>query len=108
MAGMSTEPQLMVPTAGKYISASAGEYCSYLVRDDGVVCRTTSKGVIQSEMVPEHGTKYVQVGTGQWASYLLRSDGKVARTVRGGTISSIMSPPGRQEFLDQHKDCIVM
>ena len=47
--------QLMVPTAGKYISASAGEYCSYLVRDDGVVCRTTSKGVIQSEMVPEHG-----------------------------------------------------
>ena len=97
-----------VPPAGKYISASAGESCSYLLRDNGIVDRTVRNGTVQKEMIPEHGTVYIQVGAGQSASYLLRNDGKVARTRTGGNIASVMAPPTRQEFLDQTKDCSIM
>ena len=71
--------QQMLPEKGtKYIMVSAGEHASYLLRDDGVVCRTTGGGKISQEMAAaEKGVKYIQVSSGEHASYLLRDDGKV-------------------------------
>ena len=88
-----------------YLNVSAGGYCSYLIRDDGVCCRTVHNGRIQKEMVPEKGTRYVQAAAGVWSSYVLRSDGAVVRTVTGGNVNKIIFPAPRQarlERLSQH------
>lgn len=104
IAGVSTDHQILTASVmtningggssdGKaYLAASAGDYCSYLIRGDGVCCRTVTKGKIHTEMNPTPGTKYLQAAAGQWASYILRSDGAVARTVTRGTINCMMIP----------------
>ena len=82
----------------RYIAASAADYASYLLRDDGVVVRTVSYGRVHVEMRPPAGVAYVGVAAGAQASYLLRSDGRVDRTVSKGRITCTIVPLTEDEF----------
>lgn len=92
-----TDRTVMIPESGKYISASASNDASYLLRDDGVCCRTLKDGKISHTMNPEGGGKYIQVACGMSAAYLLRDDGDVVRSRRQGEISQVMTPPNPGE-----------
>ena len=93
--------QLMSAGHGRrYTGASAGD-ASYLIRDDGVCCRTVSGGAIKNEMIPKPGTRYIQAEAGGWASYILRSDGAVVRTVHNGDVMKVLFPRPRQAKLDR-------
>ena len=95
---------MAAPCKQIYVNTSAGDWCSYLIRDDGVCCRTVTKGRVQQEMQPAKGTRYVQAAAGQYASYILRDDGAVVRTVSGGKINAVMLPPPRQQKLERECD----
>ena len=98
--------RLMLKAVG---TVAAGEFASYLVRDDGIVDRTKGYGKIDSQMSPPAGTKYVRVSdmfavTTQHSPngahkdspgqmYLVREDGAVDRTRGYGTIELTMNPP---------------
>jgi len=81
------------PEGVKYIAVTSGEYCSYLLRDDGSIDRTINKGRISTTIKPPKGVKYVQVSAGTHASYFLRDDGNVDRTKGNGKISHTMVAP---------------
>ena len=101
---------VLIPAKAKYVSASAGDQASYLIRDDGVACRTKSKGEISHEMVAENGSPYIKAAAGSSCAYLLRADGSVDRTVRNGVVHLNMRPPGREEWLEYQSNggCMVM
>lgn len=81
----------------QYIDASAGNYASYLLRDDGVIVRAVNKG-IHSEIASPPKVKYTQMSSGQHASYFLRDDGKVDRTTGGGKVELTMDSPPKARY----------
>ena len=86
----------------RYIQVGASSYCTYMVRSDGVVDRTTGRGKVHQQMVPPPGTgKYVFAAADQCASYLLTDNGTIVRTTSGGktSIASIINPPPGQAYV---------
>lgn len=86
------------PPKTKYISATSGEYCSYMLRDDGSIDRTINKGKISTTIDPPKGVKYIAVSAGTHASYFLRDDGSVDRTKGSGKISQTIPAPDGTKY----------
>ena len=81
------------PPGTKFIAASSGDYASYLLRDDGVVSRTTGGGKSSNDIHPPGKARYVAVSAGDSQSYFLRDDGVVDRTKGKGVIQTSIEPP---------------
>ena len=81
------------PPGTKFITASSGDYASYLLRDDGVVSRTTGGGKSSNDIHPPEKARYVAVSAGDSQSYFLRDDGVVDRTKGKGVIQTSIEPP---------------
>merc|ERR1712232_516360 len=114
--GSGTISHTMTPPEGTaYCQISAGEFASYLVREDGVVDRTKGRGRVDAQMRPPAGVKYLSVSDmfavttqhnqngahkdspGQM--YLVRDDGAVDRTKGYGRVSNTMNPPPGMKYI---------
>jgi hypothetical protein len=83
-AGGAALPQ--APAGGaasglKYIAVSNGMSATYLLRNDGVVCRSRGSAAVHSFHAADDakGVLYTSVAAGPNASYAIRSDGTVDR-----------------------------
>ena len=85
-----------------YVAISANDSSCYLVRSDGAVDRTKSKGKVTQQFVPAagaNGATYIGVSAGMTVSYLVRSDGVVVRTRGNPNKGDEMAPPAGAKYL---------
>ena len=86
-------------SALRYVSVSAGENQTYLVRSDGACDRSTGGGKVSHQINPPPGCKFIAASSGAHGSYFVRDDGVVSRTTGGGTISVEISPPEKTKYV---------
>jgi len=86
-----------------YIQVAVSQSCTYMVRSDGVVDRTTGRSTVHQQLVPPEGagSKFVFAAADNYASYLLTDKGVILRTTTGGKISlaSIINPPPGHAYI---------
>lgn len=78
----------------KYIYIAQNDSAVYLLRNDGIVDRSTGNGRVTQRMVcADPKVHYVAVACATQATYLIRSDGQADRSSGSGTISATVSCP---------------
>ena len=89
-----TLPSTAVSSALKYIYIAQNDSAVYLLRNDGIVDRSTGNGRVTQRMVcADPKVHYVAVACATQATYLIRSDGQADRSSGSGTISATVSCP---------------
>jgi hypothetical protein len=72
-----------------YISASAGDFCSYFVRSDGAIDRTLREGKIAQRLIPStEGVAYTQAAFGRHNSVSRKRVGSAPFLLRASELST--------------------